>query len=322
MTGKHLIIVEHDNNMPCKATYCAIIAASNITKDTTALVLAKDKETSVSISKHLEKHVNNIYCICNEDFDKPLSQNYSSAIKHIITTHEFNYIWAGSSSFTKETMPRVTAGLTGASMLSDIQKVVSDDTFERQMWAGDIIAKVRILSKIKVITVRPTDFQGTPSENSNISNLDEVAFDVVNKNMNFISFDEVKSDRPALTDASVIVSGGRGLKNPENFNKYIFPLADVLNAAVGASRAICDADWVPNDWQVGQTGKVVAPSLYFAIGISGAIQHVAGMRGSKTIVAINKDIEAPIFQVADYGLVGDALEIVPELTEKIKQMLS
>jgi electron transfer flavoprotein alpha subunit len=322
MTGKHLIIVEHDNNTPSKSTYCAIVASSNIAKETTALILAKNKEISDSISKHILKHVDKIYCMHSEDFTNQLSQNYASAIEHIVTTHAFNYVWAGSSTFIKEAMPRVCARLTKASMLSDIQKVVSEDTFERQMWAGDIIAKVRMLSEIKIITVRPTDFQGTPKESASLSNIEEVAFNVVNESMKFISFDQIKSDRPSLSDASVIVSGGRGLKTPENFNKHIFPLADLLHAAVGASRAICDADWVPNDWQVGQTGKVVAPSLYFAIGISGAIQHVAGMRGSKTIVAINKDVEAPIFQVADYGLVGDALEIVPELTEKIKKMLS
>lgn len=321
MTDKHLIIVEHDNNKPSKSTYCAIVAAKNIAKETTALILAKDKNSYNSVSKHLKNHVNHVCFICDTIFDHQISQSYAFAIEHIIKSQNINYIWAGSSSFMKETMPRVTARVQNASMLSDVQKILSNDTFEREMWAGDIIAKIRMLSKIKVITVRPTDFQGMPNKVNNTS-IEECIKDIANTSMKFISFDQVKSDRPALSDASVIVSGGRGLKSPENFNKLIFPLADLLHAAVGASRAICDADWVPNDWQVGQTGKVVAPSLYFAIGISGAIQHVAGMRGSKTIIAINKDIEAPIFQIADYGLVGDALEVVPELTEKIKNILS
>lgn len=321
MTVKNLIIVEHNNVNILKSTYCAILASSSLGNDTNALILAKDKGTYDALAKQIENHVNQIYFICDESFQYPIAQSYALAIEHVVNNKGFNYIWAGSSSFMKETMPRVTARLKKASMISEIQKVISEDTFERQMWAGDIIAKVRVLSDIKVITVRPTDFQGTPSSIDSSCNIDEIAHDIAKISTKFISFDEVKSDRPSLSDASVIVAGGRGLKSPENFNNLIFPLADTLHAAVGASRAICDADWVPNDWQVGQTGKVVAPALYFAIGISGAIQHVAGMRGSKVIVAINKDVEAPIFQVADYGLVGDALEILPELTGKIKTLL-
>jgi len=321
MTGKHLIVVEHNNVNILKSTYCAILAANKITKNITALILAKDKNTYNLLSKQIESYVTQIYGICDDNFQNSIAQSYALAITHVVNDQNFNYIWGGSSSFIKEAMPRVTARLKNASMISDIQKVISEDTFERQMWAGDIIAKVRMLSNIKVITVRPTDFQGNPNNIDGSCNINEIIHKIASISTKFISFDAVKSDRPALSDASVIVSGGRGLKNPENFNKLIFPLADVLHAAVGASRAICDADWVPNDWQVGQTGKVVAPALYFAIGISGAIQHVAGMRGSKVIVAINKDIEAPIFQVADYGLVGDALEILPELTKKIKNLL-
>jgi len=321
MTSKHLIVVEHNGINILKSTHCAILASNKISNNTTALILAKDKNTFDMLSKQIEKYVANIYGVYDGSFSNSIAQSYALAIEHVVTTHGFNYIWGGSSSFIKETMPRVTARLQNASMISDIQKVISEDTFERPMWAGDIIAKVRMLSNIKVITVRPTDFQGIPVDTNADCSIDEIICKIANISTKFVSFDEVKSDRPALSDASVIVAGGRGLKNPENFNKLIFPLADTLNAAVGASRAICDADWVPNDWQVGQTGKVVAPTLYFAIGISGAIQHVAGMRGSKVIVAINKDIEAPIFQVADYGIVGDALEILPELTNKIKSIL-
>lgn len=321
MIGKHLIVVEHDGLNILKSTYCAILASNSIAKETTAIILTKNKDIYNILSKKIEKYVTNVYGICDGHFEHSIAQSYALAIEHIVKNKGFNYVWAGSSSFIKEAMPRVTARLKNASMISDIQKVISEDTFERPMWAGDIITKVRILSDIKLITVRPTDFQGMPSSIDGKCNIDEIIHKIVDINTKFVSFDSVKSDRPALADASVIVSGGRGLKTPENFNNLIFPLADTLNAAVGASRAICDADWVPNDWQVGQTGKVVAPALYFAIGISGAIQHVAGMRGSKVIVAINKDEEAPIFQVADYGLVGDALEILPELTEKIKSIL-
>jgi len=321
MTRKHLIVVEHDGINILKSTYCAILASNNLSQDISALILAKDKETYQILSRQIEKYVGHVYGICEGLFEKSIAQSYALAIEHVVNNKGFNYVWAGSSSFMKETMPRVTARLKNASMISDIQSVISDDTFERPMWAGDIIAKAKMLSDIKVITVRPTDFQGSPQSIGKKSDVSEIAHKVAEISTKFVSFDAVKSDRPALSDASVIVSGGRGLKTPENFNNLIFPLADTLNAAVGASRAICDADWVPNDWQVGQTGKVVAPSLYFAIGISGAIQHVAGMRGSKVIVAINKDEEAPIFQVADYGLVGDALEILPVLTEKIKALL-
>jgi len=319
--GKHLIVVEHDNINILKPTYCAILASNEVTKDTTALILAKDQTVFNLLSKQIENHVSQVYGICNESFQNSIAQSYAMAIEHVVNNQKFEYVWAGSSSFIKETMPRLTARLKNASMISDIQRVISKDTFERPMWAGDIITKVRMLSDIKVITVRPTDFQGKPGSIEGTCNISEIVHEIAEISTKFVSFDAVKSDRPSLADASVIVSGGRGLKTPDNFNKLIFPLADTLNAAVGASRAICDADWVPNDWQVGQTGKVVAPALYFAIGISGAIQHVAGMRGSKVIVAINKDVEAPIFQVADYGLVGDALEILPELTEKIKNIL-
>jgi electron transfer flavoprotein alpha subunit len=317
MTGKHLIVVEHDGLNILKSTYCAILASKNVAQSTTALILAKDKNSYNLLSQQIEKYVTAVYGICNDNFQYSIAQSYAFAIEHVVNDKGFNYIWAGSSSFIKETMPRLTARLKNASMISDIQAVISEDTFERPMWAGDIIAKVRMLSDIKVITVRPTDFQGTPSNINTGCSIDEIIHDIAHISTKFISFDAVKSDRPALSDASVIVSGGRGLKSPENFNNLIFPLADVLNAAVGASRAICDADWVPNDWQVGQTGKVVAPALYFAIGISGAIQHVAGMRGSKVIVAINKDIEAPIFQVADYGLVADLFAALPELEESL-----
>jgi electron transfer flavoprotein alpha subunit len=201
-------------------------------------------------------------------------------------------------------------------MASDISAVVSENTFKRPMWAGNIIGTVEVTTATKVITVRPTEF--APPTAGAAGSIAAIACDPGASKMQFVSFDAVVSDRPALSDARVIVSGGRGVKGPEGFKTVIEPLADALGAAIGASRAVCDAGWVPNDWQVGQTGKVVAPELYVAVGISGAIQHVAGMKGSKCIVAINKEPEAPIFQVADYGLVADLFKAAPELTEAIK----
>lgn len=318
--NKHIIIVEHNKENILKSTYSAISAAQNISNDISALILAKDEALCKLLAKEILQYVSNVIYICNNDFDNPISQSYASGISHIINKFNYNYVWAGSSSFMKEVMPRVSARIEGSATISDIQKVIDKDTFERPMWAGDVIATVKTNSAVKLITIRPTDFQEKLNCVEN-SKSECVAYDIQQTTTKFVAFDEIKSERPPLSEASVVISGGRGLKDPDTFKKLIFPLADTMNAAVGASRAICDADWVPNDWQVGQTGKVVAPDLYFAIGISGAIQHVAGIRGSKVIIAINKDAEAPIFQISDYGIIGDALEIIPELTEKIKALL-
>lgn len=319
MLEKHLIIVEHNNNLIINATYSAICAANKLKAHTTAVILCNSKEVCDTLSKSIEYLVDDIVYVQNDVFSHALSQSYATTIADIVNKMSITYVWGGSSSFMKEMMPRLNARLSNSSMASDIQKVVNETTFERPMWAGDIIATIDMSSKIKIITVRPTEFKDQIVKLSKKSSLNEIESVINSSKMKFISFEKIKSDRPSLSDADIVVAGGRGLKSPENFKSIIYPLADALNAAIGASRAICDADWVPNDWQVGQTGKVVAPSLYFAIGISGAIQHVAGMRGSKTIIAINKDPEAPIFQVADYGIVGDASLIVPELTEKIKK---
>jgi len=214
------------------------------------------------------------------------------------------------------------AGRLKAGQASDIIAIEGDASqlvYVRPMWAGNIIGKVVVNTAISVLTIRPTDF-ALASKTGAVASVQNISAGVDQSSirMKYVGLESVKSDRPALSDADVVVSGGRGLKDADQFNKVLTPLADTLSAAIGASRAVVDAGWVPNDWQVGQTGKVVAPKLYVALGISGAIQHLAGMKGSKTIVAVNKDADAPIFQVADYGLVQDLFSATPEMVEKIK----
>jgi len=224
---------------------------------------------------------------------------------------------APATSRFKNVMPRVAA-LLDVMQVSEIIKVVSPDTFERPIYAGNAIQTVKSKDAKKVITVRTSTFAATGEGGSGpIENAASVADPGLSS---FVGEEVAKSDRPELTSAKIIVSGGRAMQSRENFAKYIEPLADKLGAAVGASRAAVDAGYAPNDWQVGQTGKVVAPELYVAIGISGAIQHLAGMKDSKVIVAINKDEDAPIFQVADYGLVADLYQVVPELTEALGKL--
>jgi len=217
-------------------------------------------------------------------------------------------------------MPRLAARL-GAPMASEVIAFGDDGTMVRPMYAGNVLATVELSGPIKVITVRATAFEVAPHSPSPAPvRKVAAAIDLAALKMQFISFEETKSERPQLTEARIVVSGGRGLKSGENFKTVLEPLVDVLGAAMGASRAAVDAGFVPNDLQVGQTGKVVAPELYLAVGISGAIQHLAGMKDSKVIVAINKDEEAPIFSVADYGLVADLFKAVPEMVEEVKKL--
>jgi electron transfer flavoprotein alpha subunit len=249
------------------------------------------------------------------------AQAYAQAFTSAVQASGAKYVIAASTSRGKDTTPRV-AGRLKAGQASDIIAIEGDASqlvYVRPMWAGNIIGKVVVNTAITVLTIRPTDFE-LASKNGAQANVQSIASGVDQSSirMKYVGLESVKSDRPALSDADVVVSGGRGLKDADQFNKVLTPLADTLKAAIGASRAVVDAGWVPNDWQVGQTGKVVAPKLYVALGISGAIQHLAGMKGSKTIVAVNKDADAPIFQVADYGLVQDLFTATPEMVEKIK----
>ena len=236
------------------------------------------------------------------------------AAQVLAVANGYSHVFAAATSYGKNILPRVAAKLDVA-QISDISRVESADTFTRPIYAGNAIATVQSTDAIKVVTARPTNFDAAPSEGgtATVESVEAVAAGDASR---FVSRDVVKLDRPELQGAKIVVSGGRGIGSAENF-KLLEPLADKLNAAIGASRAAVDAGYAPNDWQVGQTGKVVAPQLYIAVGISGAIQHLAGMKDSKVIVAINKDAEAPIFQIADYGLVGDLFQIVPEIVKEL-----
>jgi electron transfer flavoprotein alpha subunit len=308
----HLVVVEHQAGKLVNATLAAIAAAQKIPGDIHALVLGQGVD---GIAAEVAPFVKKVHIGEHAGLKDRLAQPYAKVIADVATSAGATHVWAAATGAGKDVMPRVAARLDAA-MASDISDVVDEKTFKRPMWAGNIIGTVELTTATKVITVRGTEF-AAPTAGS-AGEVAKVSVDPGATKMGWVKFDAVVSDRPALADARVVVAGGRGLKGPEGFKTVLEPLADSLGAAIGASRAVCDAGWVPNDWQVGQTGKVVAPELYIAVGISGAIQHVAGMKGSKCIVAINKDAEAPIFQVADYGLVADLFKVVPELTDAIK----
>lgn len=310
----HLIVAEHDGNHLKKASLAALTAAKQLGGTVHGLVLGSDGK---AVAQDFARYVGKVHLADSAALDHHLAQPCAKVIADVATALGANYVWAGATGNMKSILPRVAIRLN-AGMASDVSQVVNDTTFKRPMWAGDLIATVQVTSPTKVISVRATEF--APAEPTGTGEVVSVQTDPGTSKMTFVSFDAVKSERPELTEARVVISGGRGLKGPEGFKELIEPLADQLGAAIGASRAVCDAGWVPNDWQVGQTGKVVAPKLYIAVGISGAIQHVAGMKGSKCIVAINKDPEAPIFQVADYGLVADAFTAVPELLAGLKNL--
>ena len=246
--------------------------------------------------------------------DRYLSETYSKVIAEVAKKEGATFVVATSTTQGKDLLPRVAARL-GAGMASEISGVVAANRFTRPTFAGNVISTVEVATPVIVATVRGTAFSAAAATGG-ASAKESVTVDAGTPKVKFIKFDETKSERPGLTDAKIVVSGGRGTKG--DF-KPIEQLADALGAAMGASRAAVDAGWVPNDMQVGQTGKIVAPQLYFAVGISGAIQHWAGMKDSKVIVAINKDAEAPIFQGSDYGLVGDLFKVIPELVEELKK---
>ncbi|WP_341236806.1 FAD-binding protein [uncultured Limnobacter sp.] len=306
-----LVIAEHDNQSIKPATLNTIAAAQKIGGDIHVLVSGKGCGAAAEQAAKAAG-VAKVLVADSDALGDQLAENFAAQILAI--AGNYGHILAPATSVGKNVLPRVAAKLDVA-QISDIISVESADTFTRPIYAGNVIATVQSSDATKVITVRTTAFDPVAAEGGSaaIENLSAVAD---SGKSTFVSREVAKSDRPELTAASTIISGGRGMGSAENFH-VLDPLADKLNAAIGASRAAVDAGYAPNDWQVGQTGKIVAPQLYMAFGISGAIQHLAGMKDSKVIVAVNKDPEAPIFGVADYGLVGDLFEVVPQLTEKL-----
>ena len=311
-----LVLIEHDNKVVKASSLNTITAAKKIDQKVHAIVIGENcKKVSEEVSKF--DGIEEVLLADNKIHANHLAENMAPLIVEI--AKNYTHILAPSSTFGKNIMPRVAASLDVA-QLSDIISVINSDIFIRPIYAGNANSKIQSLDKIKIITVRTTTFEATKKEGGK-AKITEIP---IGKDMNiskFVKNELNKSDRPELTSAGIIVSGGRGMESGKNFS-LLEELADKLKAAIGASRAAVDAGFVPNDFQVGQTGKVVAPELYIAVGISGAIQHLAGMKDSKIIVAINKDEEAPIFQVADYGLVGDLFQILPELTKEIDKIKS
>jgi electron transfer flavoprotein alpha subunit len=309
-----LVLAEHDNKTVRKATLNAVAAAAKVDADVHVLVAghqageaAKAAAQIAGVKKVLHADAPHL-----GDF---LAENVSAVVCSV--AKNYTHLVAPSTSNGKNIMPRVAA-LLDVQQISDISAVESADTFVRPIYAGNALATVKSRDAIKVITVRTTAFDAASASGGSAS-IEAVSPGSDSGLSAFVSREVSRSERPELTAAKIIVSGGRGMANGENFKKVLEPLADKLGAAMGASRAAVDAGFVPNDWQVGQTGKIVAPDLYIAVGISGAIQHLAGMKDSRVIVAINKDEEAPIFQVADYGLVGDLFQLVPAVVEELKK---
>ncbi len=263
-----------------------------------------------------------VYQLESPKLEHYLADAYAAALAALVKEKGIDTVVATATAIGKDLTPRLAARLN-APLAADISAINADGTITRPMYAGNVVAHVQLEGTPRVISVRATAFEAAAKDGA-AGTVEKVApsLDDGQLKMKFVEFDEIKSDRPALTDARIVVSGGRGLKNGENFKVVLEPLVDELGAAMGASRAAVDAGFVPNDLQVGQTGKVVAPELYIAVGLSGAIQHLAGMKDSKVIVAINKDEEAPIFQVADYGLVADLFKAVPEMKEAVHKLKS
>ena len=308
-----LLLAEHDNKSLKDATNKALTAVKGIGGDVHVLVAGHNCRSAAEAAAKLEG-VAKVLLADAPAYEHMLAEPTAALIVSLAGPYET--IGAPATTSGKNIMPRVAA-LLDVMQISEISKVVAPDTFERPIYAGNAVQTVRSHDPKRVITIRTAAFQAAgEGGNAPIETVTAVADPGIS---GFVGEELSRSERPELTSAKIIISGGRAMQNRDNFTKYIEPVADKLGAAVGASRAAVDAGYAPNDWQVGQTGKVVAPDLYIAVGISGAIQHLAGMKDSKVIVAINKDEEAPIFQVADYGLVADLYQALPELAQELEK---
>src|SRR3989442_996864 len=309
-----LVVAEHDNKSVRKATLNAVAAAQKLGPDIHVLIAGHEAGAAAKAAAQIAGGAKVLHADAPQlrDF---LAENVAATV--VSVARNYTHLLAPSTSNGKNVMPRVAA-LLDVQQISDIVAVEGADTFVRPIYAGNALATVKSRDPIKVITVRTTAFDAVAAAGGDAT-VEKLPAPADSGLSSFDGRELSKSERPELTAAKINVSGGRGMASGENFTKVLEPLADRLGAAMGASRAAVDAGFVPNDWQVGQTGKIVAPDLYVTVGISGAIQHLAGMKDSRVIVAINKDEEAPIFQVADYGVVGDLFQIVPTLVEELKK---
>jgi len=309
-----LVVAENSNNEIKSSTLNSIAAASIINEDIHLVIIGNKCEEVAKKAASIEK-VKKVIHIDDPQYENSIAENIAPAIVNL--SEKYTHILAPASTFGKNVMPRIAA-LLDLSQISDVIRIENEDTFVRPIYAGNAFATVQSIDNKKIITIRPTSFDAVSREGGN-ANIEKISFNTDQKLVEFIGREESTSERPELGTARIVISGGRGLQSSENFS-MINEIADKLNAAVGASRAAVDAGYVSNDYQVGQTGKVVVPDLYIAVGISGAIQHLAGMKESKVIVAINKDEEAPIFNVADYGLCADLFEALPQLSAEIDKL--
>jgi electron transfer flavoprotein alpha subunit len=308
-----LVFAEHDNRSVKKSTLSTVAAAQKLEAEIHLLVAGHECGEAAKAAAQVAGVAKVLHADAAQ-LDDEIAENVAALL--VSLAKDYTHLLAPATSNGKNVMPRAAA-LLDVQQVSDVVAIESPDTFVRPIYAGNALATVQSTDRIKVLTVRTTAFDAVAPNGGN-ARVESVAAPADSGLSRFVGREAAKSERPELTSARVVVSGGRGLGSGENF-KMLEALADRLNAAMGASRAAVDAGFVPNDWQVGQTGKIVAPELYIAVGISGAIQHLAGMKDSRVIVAINKDEEAPIFQVADYGLVGDLFQIVPQLVEELKK---